>query len=54
MTMKPKNGVSKPNPLSRAVARGLQRSAQRARETARQFGTPIYIWKDGKIVAVKP
>ena len=47
-------GVGKPNPLSRAVARGLRRAARRARETARRYGMPIYIWKGGKIVAVKP
>ena len=52
--MKPKNGAGKPNQLSRAVARGLRRAALRARETARRYGMPIYIWKDGKIVAVKP
>ena len=52
--MKSTNGVGKPNPLSRAVGRGLRRAARRARETARRYGMPIYIWKDGKIVAVKP
>jgi hypothetical protein len=52
--MKSKNGIDKPNQLSRAVARGLRRAARRARETARRYGMPIYIWKDGKIVAVKP
>lgn len=52
--MKPKGGTIKPNALSRAVARGLRRAARRAREEARRYRTPIYIWKDGKIVAVKP
>jgi hypothetical protein len=45
--MRSKNGIDKPNQLSRAVARGLRRAARR-------YGMPIYIWKDGKIVAVKP
>ena len=52
--MKSKNGRGKPNELSRAVGRGLRRAARRARETARRFGTPVYIWKDGRVVAVKP
>lgn len=37
-----------------AVGRALRRSARVARKTARMHGTPIYIWKDGKIVAEKP
>lgn len=32
----------------------MHRAAKRAREVARQFGTPIYYMKDGKIVAEKP
>jgi len=44
----------KPNEFSRAVGRALRRAAKRAREVARMHGTPIYIWKDGKVVAVKP
>jgi hypothetical protein len=34
--------------------RALRRSARRAREIARMYGTPIYVMKDGKIVALKP
>ena len=30
------------------------RAARRAREVARRFGTPIYVLRDGKIVALKP
>ncbi len=44
----------KPTELSRAVGRALRRAAQRARETARMHGTPIYISKNGKVVALKP
>lgn len=43
-----------PSPLSRAVGRALRRAAKVARKTARMHGTPIYIWKDGKVVAEKP
>ena len=51
--MKSTDGVGKPNQLSRAVARGLCRAARCVRETARRLGTPIYLWIDGKVVAVK-
>jgi len=44
----------KPNEFSRAVGRGLRRAARRARETARMHGTPIYISRNGKVVAIKP
>ena len=36
--------------LTRA-GRALRRSARVARKTARIHGTPIYVWKDGKVVA---
>jgi len=36
------------------VGRALRRAAQAARKTARMYGTPVYIWKDGKVVAEKP
>ena len=37
-----------------AVGRALRRAALSARKTARAHGTPIYIWRDGKVVAEKP
>lgn len=37
-----------------AVGRALRRSAKVARQTARLHGTPIYLWRDGKIVAERP
>jgi hypothetical protein len=40
--------------FAKAVGRGLRRSAKAAREIARMHGTPIYIWKNGKVVAQKP
>ena len=30
------------------------RSARVARKVARMHGTPIYVWRDGKVVALKP
>src|SRR2546428_7645483 len=50
----------KPAKLSRprddmtlAIGRALRRAARRARETARRHDTPIYVSKDGKVVAIK-
>ena len=36
------------------VGRALHRAARAARRTARMYGTPIYIWEHGKVVAEKP
>jgi hypothetical protein len=40
--------------LTLAIGRALRRAARRARETARKHGTPIYVMKNGKVVAIKP
>jgi hypothetical protein len=37
-----------------SVGRALRRAGITARKTARMYGTPLYVWKDGKIVAEKP
>ncbi len=36
------------------VGRALKRAGLAARKTARMYGTPIYILRDGKVVAEKP
>ena len=36
------------------VGKALQRSARVARAVARTYGTPVYVWRDGKVVALKP
>jgi hypothetical protein len=36
------------------VGRALRRAARDARKTARLYGTPIYVWRNGKVVAEKP
>lgn len=41
------------NPLSRATRTALQKAGKQARRTAKAFGTPVYIVRDGKIVAEK-
>ena len=48
------NARLKPNEFSKGVAIGLRRAAKEARKIAKQYGTPIYIWRDGKVVAEKP
>jgi hypothetical protein len=52
MKRKPKLHTSKE--FSAAVGRALRRAAKTARKTARMHGTPIYVWKNGKVVAEKP
>jgi hypothetical protein len=52
MKRNPKLHTSKE--FSAAVGRALRRAAKTARKTARMHGTPIYVWKNGKVVAEKP
>lgn len=52
--MKPKRRKSGQQQFVNGVSRALQKAAQDARRTARQWGTPIYVLQDGKIVAKKP
>ncbi len=40
--------------FAKSVGRALRRAAHQARIVARLHGTPIYVWRDGKIVALKP
>lgn len=40
--------------LSTGVGRALRRAAKDARKTARMYGTPLYVWEHGKVVAKKP
>ena len=37
-----------------AAGRALRRAARVARKTARMHGTPIYVSKNGKVVAIQP
>jgi len=52
--MKGKRRPTEAAEFSKAVAKALRRAAKRARETARAYGTPVYVWKDGRVVAEKP
>jgi hypothetical protein len=37
-----------------SVERAMRRMPKRVRQIARMYGTPIYVWKNGKVVAKKP
>ena len=36
------------------VGRALRRAAKVARKIARMYGTPLYVWENGRVVAKKP
>jgi len=44
----------RPQNFAAGVGRALRRAAKDARKTARMYGTPLYVWENGKIVAIKP
>ncbi len=35
------------------IGRALRRAAKDARKTARMYGTPLYVWENGRVVAKK-
>jgi hypothetical protein len=41
---------SSPSPEAKDTLRALRRSAKRALELGLQTGTPVYVWKNNKIV----
>jgi hypothetical protein len=52
--MKPATRSRKPESFAAGVGRALRRAAKDARNTARMYGTPLYVWENGKVVAKKP
>jgi hypothetical protein len=40
--------------FAKRVERALVRAGAAARTTARRYGTPIYVWENGKVVAKRP
>ncbi len=52
--MKTKKVTDKPETFAVLVGHALRRAGKKARQTAKAYGTPVYIWKDGKVVAEKP
>jgi hypothetical protein len=53
-TLKRTKAKKETQEFSAAVGRALRRVAKAARKTARMYGTPVYVWKNGKVVAEKP
>ena len=50
-----KSTSSNRNPkLAARVERALLRAGETARRTARMYGTPLYVWENGKVVAKRP
>jgi hypothetical protein len=52
--MKTKNGKRRSKDFPTEAGRALRRAGQVARKIARIYGTPVYIWREGKVVAEKP
>jgi hypothetical protein len=51
---KPRKSKKRPESFAAGVGRGLRLAEKTARKMARIHGTPIYFWKNGKVVAKKP
>jgi len=50
-----KSKSSNRNPkLAARVERALLRAGESARRTARMYGTPLYVWENGKVIAKRP
>ena len=52
MKAKARKAVAKS--FAASVEPALKRAAKVARRTARMYGTPVYFWKNGRVVAEKP
>ena len=52
--MKTTNATREAKEFATKVGRALRRAARAARKTAHAYGTPVYVWKDGRVVALKP
>jgi hypothetical protein len=52
--MTAKTRTRKTEHFATGVGRALRRAAKDAQKIARMYGTPIYVWENGKIVAKKP
>ncbi len=54
MKAKTRTKMSRSQRFAAGVGRALRRAAKDARKTARMYGTPLYVWEDGKAVGKKP
>ena len=52
--MKPMNEKKPDKTFATRVGRALRRAGKTARKAARAYGTPVYVWQHGKVVAQKP
>jgi hypothetical protein len=52
--MTTRNQNQRADDFAAAVGRALRRAGRTARKTARAHGTPIYLWRKGRVVAEKP
>lgn len=52
--MKTRSGPKTEKTFAIVVGRALRRAGRAARKVARDHGTPVYVWRDGKVVAQKP
>jgi hypothetical protein len=52
--MKDKRTRGNSSATAAKVGRALRRAAKDARRTARMHGVPIYVWENGKVVAINP
>jgi len=44
----------KSDDFAKGVGIALRKAARTARKTARMYGTPIYVWENGRVVAKRP
>jgi hypothetical protein len=54
MKAKTRAKVGRHEEFAVGVGRALRRAAKDARKIAKMYGTPIYVLKNGKVVAEKP
>ncbi len=54
MKAKPRTKATRSQSFAAGVGRALRRAAKDAQKTARMYGTPLYVWENGKVVAKKP
>jgi hypothetical protein len=54
MKAKTRAKAGRPKDFSAGVGRALRRAAKDARKIARMYRTPVYVLKNGKVVAEKP
>ena len=54
LALKNKSIPIKKSEFTLSVERALKRAKKRSYDTARLHNNPVYIWKDDKVVAIKP